>query len=97
MIGTMRSALERQKERRWIILGEDGRFVTLGRASDPSDDEIRDAEKALRDRGLAGWLAVMEGNPNTVAQPTLLMVRPLAEPASTFEQGTAAFRSRRVE
>ena len=27
-------------ERRWIILGEDGRHVTMGRHSDPSPEEL---------------------------------------------------------
>lgn len=95
MILAMRSALDRQKERRWIILGEDGRYVTLGRDSDPTEDELAKAEIALRAQGLAGWLAIMEGNPHAVAQPMLMMVRPLADPDSTFEQGVAAFsRSR---
>ncbi|MFC7552328.1 hypothetical protein ACFQU7_08815 [Pseudoroseomonas wenyumeiae] len=68
-------------ERRWVILGEDGRHVTLGRASDPSEDEIRRAEEQLRAQGLAGWLAVMQGNPYTGTMPRLMMVRPLAEPS----------------
>jgi hypothetical protein len=89
--------MDSSRERRWIILGEDGRYVTLGRDSDPTEDELAKAEGALQAQGLAGWLAIMEGNPHTVAQPVLMMVRPLADPASTFEKGTAAFRSRRVE
>ena len=43
-------------ERRWIVLGTDGRYVTLGRASDPSEEEIRRAETSLRAQGLSGWL-----------------------------------------
>ncbi len=89
--------LDRRRERRWIILGQDGRFVTLGRASDPSEAELRTAEAALHAQGLAGWLAIMEGNPNVVAQPRLLMVRTLGKPTLTFEQGSAAFRLLRVE
>lgn len=42
--------------RRWIILVEDGRYSTLGRASDPSEQEIRRAEEALREQGLSGDL-----------------------------------------
>jgi hypothetical protein len=80
----MPTARERSKERRWIVLGTDGRYVTLGRASDPSDDEVRGAEDALRVQGLAGWLAVMEGSPYVGAVPRLLEVRPLAEPAVPF-------------
>jgi hypothetical protein len=44
----MPTARERSRERRWIVLGTDGCYVTLGRASDPSEEEVRQAEEALR-------------------------------------------------
>jgi hypothetical protein len=81
---------ERSRERRWIVLGTDGRYVTLGRATDPSEEEVRAAEEALRARGLAGWLAVMEGNPHVGEVPRLLEVRPLANPGVPFDDGSAA-------
>ncbi len=86
----MPKAGERSRERCWIVLGTDGRFVTLGRASDPSEDEVREAEEALRVRGLAGWLAVMEGNPYVGALPRLLEVRALANPSVGFAEASAA-------
>lgn len=79
-------------ERRWIVLGEDGRFVTLGRATDPSEGEIARAEESLHAQGLAGWLAVMSGSPYATRLPTLLMVRPLADPKETFDAAAEAFR-----
>jgi hypothetical protein len=85
----MPTARERSRERRWIVLGTDGRFVTLGRASDLSEDEVRGAEDTLRVQGLAGWLAVMEGNPYIGAIPRLREVRPLAEPAVLFADAAA--------
>lgn len=81
---------ERSMERRWIVLGTDGRYVTLGRNSDPSEDEVRGAEEALRAQGLAGWLAVMEGNPYVGAAPRLWEVRRLAEPPVPFADAAAA-------
>lgn len=86
----MATAAERSKERRWIVLGTDGRYVTLGRASDPSEEEVRGAEEGLRAQGLAGWLAVMEGNPYVGAAPRLLEVRPLAQPAVPFADAAEA-------
>ncbi len=77
-------------ERRWIVLTGDGRYVTLGRHSDPSTEEIDRAEEGLRQQGLAGWLAVMQGNPHAGAVPHLMEVRPLADPAGSFESATAA-------
>jgi hypothetical protein len=86
----MPTAEERSRERRWIVLGTDGRYVTLGRASDPSEAEMRDAEETLRAQGLSGWLAVMQGNPYVGTEPQLMEVRPLAAPAVAFAEAAAA-------
>jgi hypothetical protein len=47
-------------ETRWIVLGTDGRHVSLGR-TEPSDAEIATASDALAAQGLSGWLARMQG------------------------------------
>ena len=49
-----------ETETRWIVLGTDGRHVSLGRA-DPSEAEITAADDALAAQGLSGWLARMWG------------------------------------
>jgi len=49
-------------ERRWIILAQDGRHVTMGRAAPPSVAEVEAAAAALAAQGLAGWLATLDGN-----------------------------------
>ena len=49
-------------DRRWIILAQDGRHVTVGRAAPPSEAEIEAASAALAAQGLAGWLATLDGN-----------------------------------
>jgi hypothetical protein len=74
------SSVDDIADRRWIVLGEDGRFITLGRATNPSAAEIIRAEDGLCAQGLAGWLAIMSGSPYLARPPTLLMVRPLAAP-----------------
>ena len=81
--------------RRWIVLSEDGRFVTLGRATDPSDEDVGRAEEALRAQGLAGWLAVMSGSPYSQVAPSILMVRPLAGPKASFGAAVEAFSADR--
>lgn len=48
-------------ETRWIVLGTDGRHVSLGR-TEPSDAEVRTASDALVAQGLSGWLACMQGD-----------------------------------
>lgn len=88
--GYMPLATKRGNERRWIVLGEDGRYVTLGRGSDPTEAEITAAEEALRAGGMAGWLAVMQGNPYVGKVPSLMEVRPLASPTAGFLSAASA-------
>ena len=47
-------------QQRWIVLGADGRHVSLGR-TEPSEAEITVASDALAAQGLTGWLARMQG------------------------------------
>jgi hypothetical protein len=77
-------------DRRWVIVVEDGRYSTLGRATDPTATEIREAEDGLRAQGLAGWLAVMSGSPYGPRLPTLMEVQPLASPRSTWAAASSA-------
>jgi len=77
-------------DRRWVIVSEDGRYSTFGRASDPTEDEIHRAEEALRAQGLAGWLGVMSGSAHGRAVPSLVAVRPLASPTKSWEEVSAA-------
>ena len=81
-------------EKRWVVLSEDGRFITLGRASDPSEAEIQAAEGALRSQRMAGWLAIMDGNPYERVPPALLEVRALATPKGSFSEASAKLLSR---
>ena len=88
---------ERTLERRWIVVGTDGRHVTLGRHSDPTGVEILAAERSLSANGLAGWLAIMEGDYYARCErPSLMMVRPLASPTGLFEDAAAAFEAART-
>ncbi len=48
-------------QQRWIVLGADGRHVSLGR-TEPSEAEIATASDALAAQGLSGWLARMQGD-----------------------------------
>lgn len=82
-------------ETRWIILGTDGRHVTLGRHSDPSPEELAQAEAGLAAQGLAGWLAVMKGGYYTRQKPALMMVRPLCDPQRPFAEAVEAFQAAR--
>ena len=84
-------------ETRWIALATDGRHVTLGRHTDPTDAEIEATEKALAAQGLSGFLAVMRGGYYTRSAVELMQVRPLAgAEAGQWEAAAAAFRAKRV-
>ncbi|GIX10387.1 hypothetical protein [Elioraea sp.] len=94
----MAQTMRRSKEKRWIVLGEDGRHVTLGRHTDPTDAEIAAVQGALAAQGLGGWLAIMEGDYfGRRSPPALLMVRPLGSPAERFEAAVEAFETTRQQ
>ncbi|MEY2896667.1 MAG: hypothetical protein RL669_936 [Pseudomonadota bacterium] len=69
-------------ERRWIILAQDGRHVTMGRAAAPSEAEIEAADAALTLQGLAGWLATLEGNYWSRRRVALAAVQMLGDDAT---------------
>jgi hypothetical protein len=87
--------IQSRGERRWIVLGEDGRHITMGRHSDPSPEEVAKAEAGLAAQGLAGWLAVMEGAYYQRRKPSLMMVRPLFNPERPFAEAVEAFQAAR--
>lgn len=65
-------------------------YVTLGRHSDLSEEEILAAEDQLHAQGLSGWLAIMEGNRYAGRTPSLIEVRPLAGPVTSFANAATA-------
>jgi hypothetical protein len=83
-------------EVRWIVLGTDGRYVTVSRHSEPPPDEIFVLESRLSAQGMAGWLTVMKGRYHESEKPVLMMVRALCNPQSPFADAVAAFQSRRI-
>ena len=59
-----------ETETRWIVLGTDGRHVSLGR-TEPSEAEIATASDALAAQGLSGWLARTQGEYYSRARVTV--------------------------
>lgn len=80
-------------DRRWVVLCEDGRASTLGRARDPDEADICRAEDALRAQGLAGWLAVQSHSVYAEVPPTFIEVKPLGSPTSAFTDAVKAFHA----
>jgi hypothetical protein len=86
------------RDRRWIVLGEDGRHVSIGRHSDPEEAELITLGEALRAQGSGGWLAVMEGDYyGGRTAPALMMVRPLVPAVTAWDEAVTAFQTRRVQ
>ena len=84
-------------EKRWIILTPDGGHVSIGRHTDPSDNEIEAVAGKLRQAGTGGWLAVLEGSYYGRRKVTLLMVRQIVPTGGDCETAVAAFERTRRE
>lgn len=72
-------------ERRWVVLGGDGRHVSVGRYTDPSEEEIQRMEQDLHSQGLTGWLAIVSGDYYGPGQIEIVQVRPLVVPQDDRE------------
>ena len=79
------------REKRWIVLADDGRHVTIGRHTDPSEDEIVRAGEGLQANGVGGWLAVTEGVYYSAGPLSVMMVREIAPARQTWEGAVGAF------
>ena len=86
-----------RSDRRWIALAEDGRASVIARASDPSEDDIAAAEDSLRRHGLSGWLAIMSSSQYVETMPTVMEVRPLASPGTTFAAAAEKMMAAMIE
>jgi len=84
-----------ETETRWIVLGRDGRHVSLGR-TEPSEAEIATASDALAVQGLSGWLTRMQGEYYSWGR---ISVEPLqligAEHEADWQAAVAAFHAAR--
>ena len=84
-----------ETETRWIVLGADGRHVSLGR-TEPSEGEVMAASDALAAQGLSGWLVRMHGEYNKRRRVTLeLLQRISAEHDADWQAALAAFHAAR--
>jgi hypothetical protein len=80
-------------DRRWIVVTDQGGFSSLGRATDPTDDEVAAAEQVLVARGVGGWLAVAEHSFYEEQFPSCVEVRTLGAPTTTFEAAVDLLRA----
>ncbi len=81
-------------DRRWVVITEKGDVHTLGRARDPTDEEVAAAEGHLRAARIEGWIAIQSHSFHAPVPPTFLEVRTLGEPRATFRDAVAALMAR---
>ena len=79
------------RERRWIVLLENGEHSTVGRYTDPEAELLETVAGQLRGHGVGGWLAVLEGDYHGRDKLSLLMVRELVPAARSWGDAEAAF------
>ena len=84
-----------ETETRWIVLGTDGRHVSLGR-TEPSEAEITAASDTLAAQGLSGWLARMQGEYYSRGKVTLEPLQRIGAPHDAdWQAALAAFHAAR--
>ena len=82
-------------ETRWMVLGADGRHVSLGR-SEPSEAEVMAASDTLAAQGLSGWLARMQGEYYSRGKVMLESIKRIgADHEADWQAALAAFHAMR--
>lgn len=82
----------------WIVLGADGRHVSIGRAREPDAEDLERVAAGLRDAGQEGWLALLYGDYYGTRGVRLDVLRPLTPGAPADSSvAVAAFLDRRME
>ena len=87
-----------QRERRWVVLVEDGTHSTVGRHTDPEEELLALVAEQLRSHGVGGWVAVLEGDyyqPNSVV--SAMMVRELVPCSVSWKEAVDAFLQIRLK
>ena len=84
-----------ETETRWMVLGTNGRHVSLGR-TEPIEIEVLAASDTLAAQGLSGWLARMQGEYYSRRRVTLEPLQRIgADHEADWELALAAFHAAR--
>ena len=86
----------KSRERKWLLMVEDGRHVWQGRSRDPSPEDLAALERSMRVQRLRGWIAVSEGRYYSEDTMTLLPVSPMNGPADDWPVVEERFHERRA-
>ena len=88
----------RDEKTTWIVLGADGRHVSIGRAREPDAEDLARMSEALAAAGQEGWLAVLYGDYYSARGVRVDVLRPLTPGApSDSSLAVAAFLDKRME
>lgn len=79
------------REKRWMLLTTTGHHSWVGRATDPSSEEITAFEATFHARGISGWLAACDGDYWCGNDISLMEVKPLNVPKTPFSAARDAF------
>ena len=81
-----------QRERRWLIVTADGRHVTFGRDTDPTEDEIRILGRQVDELDRAAWLVIQAGDyHDPEVDLELMAVRRVGCSEGSWEEARTAF------
>jgi hypothetical protein len=97
IVGRTRADQVDHRERRWLVVVEDGSHATLGRDAEPSVVEVARAGSQLDRMGLAGWLAVSEGGYRGQHAVALLMIRQITVKHGDWTAAEARWQELRNE
>lgn len=90
--------MSRFQERRWAVISRDGRHSWLGRATDPTPEEIAAVEFQLSAQGAHGWLTVVSGDYWSPDPLDVVVVQALAgAQEADWPQAWAAFLAAREQ
>jgi len=82
--------------KRWMIIAEDGRHVTLGQHRSPTEEEIGQVTASLSAHGLGGWLVLGNGDYYQIRKPfDLENVRQVSDGQVPWEVVETRFRDLR--
>jgi len=87
-----------EQQTTWIVLGTDGRHVSIGRHREPDDEDLQRVSDGLAAAGQQGGLAMLYGDYWASKGVRLDVLRPLTPggPADS-SVAVAAFLDKRVE
>ena len=88
----------RDQKTTWIVLGADGRHVSIGRHREPDAEDLQRVSDGLAQAGQEGWLALLYGDYWTAKGVRVDVLRPLTPGAPADSSlAVAAFLDKRME